>query len=295
MKITKKFIKECVFVILLGLLHSLSYQIFIFSNKFAPSGINGLATMIQYKLGFSVGYMSLIINIPLCVTAFLLCDKAYAIKSLLFSATFSVALLLWKNAEFLDKFIYDTHISPLLAPIAAGVVTGFVTAMSMSCGASTGGTDIIAKLYNTKHPNSSIVQVIFILNVAVAVISYFVYDYAMDPVILCILYSFVTVTVSDRMLKSVKRAIKFEIITKHAEEISAEIIATLHHSVTEVNARGMYSHTDLQMLVCIINPHQVADLEKLLSKYSDTFSFVTQVNETLGNFKHVKATATKQK
>ncbi len=288
MKITWKFIRDCIIVVALGLLHSLSYEIFIFSNQFAPSGINGIATMIQYKLGFSVGYLSLIINVPLCIVAFLLCDKEYALKSFLFAGTFCISLLVWKDSKILEPFIYETHISPLLAPIAGGVITGFVTALTMRVNASTGGTDVIAKIYNHFKPNSSIVHLIFIMNVAVAVSSYFVYDFAMDPVILCILYSFMSVTVSDNMLKSNKRAVKVEIITKHADEISDEIINTLHHSVTEVNARGMYSHTDLQMLVCIINKHQVADLERILAKYPNTFSFVSRVNQTIGNFKKVK-------
>lgn len=289
MKITWKFIRDCIVVVLLGILHSLSYEIFIFSNQFAPSGINGIATMIQYKLGFSVGYLSLIINIPICIAAFLLCDREYAIKSFLFTGTFSVALLVWKDTKVLEPFIYETHISPLLAPIAGGAMTGFVTAMNMRINSSTGGTDVIARLYNHYNPNSSIVHIIFILNVVVAVSSYFVYDFAMDPVILCIMYSFMSVTVSDSMLKSDKRAVKVEIITKYADDISDEIIKTLHHSVTEVNARGMYSHTDLQMLVCIINKHQVADLERILAKYPDTFSFVSRVNQTIGNFKNVKS------
>ena len=288
MKITPRFIFDCIVVVLLGILHSLSYEIFIFSNQFAPSGINGIATMIQYKLGFSVGYMSLIINVPLCVAAFLLCDKEYAVKSFLFTGTFSLALLVWKNVTFLDPLIYETHISPILAPIAGGAITGFVTDLNMRINSSTGGTDVIARLYHRFKPNSSIVHIIFILNVAVAVASYFVYDFAMDPVIWCILYSFVSVMVSDNMLKSDKSAVKVEIITKHADEVSQDIIDNIHHSVTEVNARGMYSHTDLQMLVCIINKHQLADLERILAKYPDTFSFVSRVNQTICNFKHVK-------
>ena len=35
---------------------ALCYQIFIFDNSFAPAGINGIATMIQYKLNFSVAF-----------------------------------------------------------------------------------------------------------------------------------------------------------------------------------------------------------------------------------------------
>ena len=73
---------------------ALCYQIFIFENSFAPAGINGIATMIQYKLHFSVAYMSLLINIPLCVLAFIFLDKGFAARTTVFALTFSVALLL---------------------------------------------------------------------------------------------------------------------------------------------------------------------------------------------------------
>ena len=44
-------------------LSAVNYEIFIFPNEFAPSGINGICTMIQYVTGISVGYLSLLINI----------------------------------------------------------------------------------------------------------------------------------------------------------------------------------------------------------------------------------------
>lgn len=49
---------------LVAILLAFNYQLFIVRNGFAPAGLNGIATMIQYKTGFSIGYMSLIINIP---------------------------------------------------------------------------------------------------------------------------------------------------------------------------------------------------------------------------------------
>ena len=53
-------------IILVAILLALNYHIFIVENHFAPAGLNGIATMVQYKTGFSISYMSLIINIPLC-------------------------------------------------------------------------------------------------------------------------------------------------------------------------------------------------------------------------------------
>ena len=72
----------------LAALMALNYQVFILHNAFAPAGINGLATMVQYLFHFSIGYMSLIINLPLAVFAFFKVDRRYAVKTLLFVLAF---------------------------------------------------------------------------------------------------------------------------------------------------------------------------------------------------------------
>ena len=46
---------------------ALNYQLFVFPNKFAPSGLNGICTMIQYVTGINIGYLSLLINLPLAL------------------------------------------------------------------------------------------------------------------------------------------------------------------------------------------------------------------------------------
>ena len=57
-------------IVLTALMCAMNYQLFVFPNQFAPAGINGVATMIQYSLGINVGYMSLLINIPLAALVF---------------------------------------------------------------------------------------------------------------------------------------------------------------------------------------------------------------------------------
>lgn len=55
------------YVIVAGLacVMGLSYELFVFPNSFAPAGINGLTTMIQYLFHINIGYLSLLINLPL--------------------------------------------------------------------------------------------------------------------------------------------------------------------------------------------------------------------------------------
>ena len=71
----------------------LSYAFFVFPNSFAPAGINGLATIVQYLFHISIGYLSLLINLPLILLAWKKLDRDFARKSLLFVLVFSAVTL----------------------------------------------------------------------------------------------------------------------------------------------------------------------------------------------------------
>ena len=59
----------------------------------------------------------------------------------------------------------------------------------------------------------------------------------------------------------------------------------LRHGVTEIKVHGMYSDTDKNMLICIINKRQIGEMVKILKSYPDTFASFEKVNEVFGNFK----------
>lgn len=284
----KKQAFDYVVCIVMALAMSLNYVIFILSNSFAPAGLNGLATMIQYLFHFSVGYMSLLINIPLAIFTFFAVDRRFALKTLLFSLTFSFSLLYLQSLD-LSRFIYHTADgkSTLLAPVASGFINGAIYGVTIRHGGSTGGTDFVAAYVHKKRPEYSLVRVIFALNTAVAVLSYFVYDFNVEPVILCIVYCFITSHVSDGMLKSGKQAIRAEIVTPHAAEVSDCLLRELRHGVTILPAVGGYSHQSKSMLVCVINKHQITRFTEIMRQFPDTFVCVSNVTETLGNFKKV--------
>lgn len=272
-----------------AMLMALNYQIFILSNAFAPSGLNGIATMVQHVFHFSVGYMSLLINVPLAVFTFFKVEREFACKTLLFSVVFSLSLLLLQNAVDLSRFVYYTGDgrSTLLAPVVSGAINGFIYACAIRMGGSTGGTDFVAAYVHKHHPEFSLMRIIFVLNVSVACTSYFVYDFNIEPVILCIIYSLITSHVSDSIMKGGERAIKVEIITAHEEELTRMLIQNLRHSVTILQAEGGYSHQGKSMLVCVINKHQIAALTESLQQFPDTFAYFSDVSKTIGNFKKI--------
>lgn len=275
-----------------AILLAFNYHIFIVQNSFAPAGLNGIATMVQYKTGFSISYMSLLINIPLCIFAYFTVQKTFAVKTLLFSLVYSLSFLLLQKAG-LENIQYNAQGHDTIYPvIISGVISGVVYGCCFKSNASTGGTDIISRYINKIRPNTNFFIVTFTLNAIVALISLFVYSDAgtMDykPVALCVSYCFISTFVGNQILKGTKTAYKFIIITTHAQEISQDIFSVLRHSATRIDAIGTYTNTQKSVLLCVVNKHQLNDFQNIISKYGDTFAFYELVNETYGNFKHIK-------
>lgn len=273
-------------IVVVAFIGALNYQLFIFPNSFAPSGINGICTMIQHVFGISVGYLSLLINIPLAIAVYFLVSKPLAVRSALYVVVFSVALVVLDYVD-LSRFAYTTASSTILGPLVSGIITGTIYALLARGGAYTGGMDFVASLIHRKNPEKNLFFVIFALNCCVAIISYFVYGFQMEPVILCILHSFASSTISDKTGKSIRSAVRFEIVTDHPEEISEAIIHQLHHSATLLPGKGIYKGKETSVLVCVVNKTQASQLSAIVRSYPDTFTIMSQVNEVVGNFKRL--------
>ena len=140
-------VQDYLVIVFCACLLALSYHIFVFPNEFAPSGLPGIATIIQHVFHFKVGYMTILINVPLVLLTYFIVDHRYAVLSATFAVVFSVVLLALDYVN-LAPFEYHTTTgtSTILAPIAGGVISGFCYGMVMRRDSSTGGTDLRPKL-----------------------------------------------------------------------------------------------------------------------------------------------------
>jgi len=275
-------------IVMVALASAVNYELFVFPNQFAPSGLNGICTMIQHITGISVGYLSMLINLPLALWCYIEVSKPVALRSMVYVGVFSVGLVILDHVD-LSMFAYATEngTSKILGPLVAGVIQGYVYSVLMKASSYSGGTDFISAIVHKRNPQKSVLGMSFTINVFIAITSYFVYDYKMEPVILCILYSFMSSTVGERVMKSGREAICFEIITDYPNEISQEIIQKLNHSTTLIPARGMYSGRETNMLICVVNKTQAAAVSRIVRSYPHTFAVMDPVSEVMGNFKNM--------
>ena len=284
MKGKLKIATSYIIVLLVAFVMALNYQLFVFPNSFAPAGVNGLLTMIQYALGIKVSFASIVINIPLALVCFLLDNKTRALRSLAYSIAFSVFLALMENLD-MSKFVYSSTVSTFVGPAVAGLISGACGYVMHSLNGHLGGTEFVATLIHRKKPSFNFFSVIFALNVAVAAISYFVYDYKIEPVLMCILYCYFSTAVRDNMNRKYKSAVRCEIITDDPQKLCDEVIHKLHHSATIFPAKGAFTGRDKSVIVCIVNPSQVTELTRLVTQFPGSFVALSQVSNVIGNFK----------
>lgn len=281
-----RIVASYVMVVMAALVMAFNYHLFVFPNSFAPAGLNGIFTMLQHVFGIKLGYTTIILNVPLAIAAYFINSKPRALRTLTYSIAFSSFLTLLEHVD-LSAFVYSTTSSTLLGPLVAGLITGFCGYVLYKVNACYGGTEFIASFIHKYKPNVNFFNVIFMLNVAVAFVSYFVYGYNIEPVLLCILYCYTSSTLRDTMNRRQQSAIRCEIITDHPEELNEAIISQLHHTATVISGKGAYTGKDKSILLCIVNPSQVSELTKLVAQYPDSFVIVSSATRIMGNFKRL--------
>ena len=294
----KRFILlDYLLIILVGILVAFNYTLFIVPNDFAPAGFNGIATMLQYKLNFSIGYTYLMINIPLCILAFFFIDRKFAIRTFVYCISYSLTYLLLQSFHWIQPFRYNAGGVDTIYPVLiAGILSGFAYGVLVRRDSSSGGTDIIARYVTRKKPHLNFFWITSSLSASVAFASYFVYAkeingrivYDLKPVCLCALYCFISSFVGNAIIKGAKAACQFIVITDKPDELSEEIVRVLGHSATKLKARGAYSGEEKTMLLCVVNKHQMVTFENIVARYPGTFTIEQPVSGTIGNFKRAK-------
>ena len=281
MKLIKK-TTELTAISHLAALSALNYSIFVFPNSFAPAGIDGICTMIQDTTQISIGYLSLIVNIPLIIISFIFLNKDFAIKNCVYVLAFSATSIFLRSIDMSAiSYHTETGTSIILAPLAAGVIRGILYALTLGLNGASAGTDLVAALIKKKNPYMNLMNIIFSINLVISFASYFVYGMKFEPVICSIIYSFITSLVSNHIRGAARKAIKFEIITEDAKELCAKISGSLHQAATVVDARGVYSGGERKMVVCVVDKHKEPYLEDIILGFPNAVTFKSVVDNTL--------------
>lgn len=261
-------------LILLGtLITAFSFTAFFLPHDLAPGGVTGIATIISNYLPLGVGFLSFLINVPLFVLGWRSVGWRFALRSF-------VAMML------LSLFI-DVLPSPdltgdaLLAAVFGGVLLGVGLGLVVRAGATTGGTDMAAKMIHSRVAFLPIAAILFLIDglvVAVAALAF-----GLQAALWALIALFVSSQAMDSVIKGFNTAMQFMIISRDAEEIVRRIHTEIDRGCTRLMAEGTYSRLPVGTLLCVVSRTEAPRLKKLVAEV-DPQAFVTvcNVHEALG-------------
>ena len=283
----RSWIRDILFACIAGIIVGSAYYFFQNSNGFAPGGVGGLATITHHLTNINWALLMVAFNLPIFILVSIFVNRRLGIILIIYIVVQSLSA---EVLELLGALPYSAEnngadFEIVFACIATGVVSGFGFSIMFKRFGASGGTYAISALIKKTKPETNVAYVSFCLDASVVAIAFFVYGMRITPVICTLLNLFIANVVVDSALAGLKNGYKFEIVTDKPEELSAELIERLKHSVTEIRVVGMYSHTEKYMLVCIIRKKQVGEMMKIIQRYPGSFASFSKVNEVFGRFK----------
>lgn len=138
-------VKDYILITLGVILVAFGIQYFYAPNEIAGGGLSGLALVISnYIPHLSVGTIIFLGNLILFVVAFLLVGGDFGVKTIYASFALSVVM------DLMEK-VFNSHAltdNLLVAVIVGTLIIASGLALAFALNASTGGTDILAKILN---------------------------------------------------------------------------------------------------------------------------------------------------
>ena len=276
-------------IIVAAALSAVGLYSFVNPANFAPSGIDGIAMMLQKLTDINMGYISLAINIPLLVIAWFFISKKYVIYTTLFTIVSSVLMIVM---EQVDMYQYISQNNAWIAVLASGIMLGVRTAIMIKIGGSSGGVDIISCIIQQKKPYLNIENLISIFCYKTIGISFFVYG-NIESIIMSVAQMLIFNFAMNYMLKTTRNAVEARIITDNPDAFKEDIINNLKHGATVIDCKGMFTGDNKKTIVTIINLRQMDDLIKISKKHPNSFIYFSEVNGVWGNFRWNKTDAVK--
>lgn len=286
-----KSIKIYLWIIIGSFIAATAINVFLLPYKIAPGGVSGIATVVYYLSNgrFSVGITMLALNIPLFLLGMRFIGGKFVVRTLFSTVFLSLVIDTTESISvtFVEKFLTRLEDVPsgpdlLLYSIFGGLLMGVGLGLVFKSGATTGGTDLAAKIVNHFIHRFTIGQILLFIDTAVIILAAVVFG-SFQLALYAIVTLFVMSKVIDALLEGVNFAKSVFIISDKSDEIADKIMKDLDRGVTALKGKGMYTGNDKQVLLCVLNRGEIPALKEIVKSVDErAFITLTDIREVLG-------------
>ena len=247
-------------------------------NNFATGGVSGLAIVIRnFFPGISVGPLMLIINMALLIAGFALIGASFGSKTVY--SSFALSGMVW----VLDRVFPLTKplTGDMMLELAFAIILPAVgSAIVFNQNASTGGTDIVAKVLN-KLTSIDIGKALLLADFVITILAGLVFGIRIG------MYSLLGLIMKGFLIDIVIEGINIRkqivIVSDNPEAVREYIIKNLHRGATIHTAVGAFTNEEKHVITTIVNRRQAIALREYIREVDKkAFITITNTSEIIG-------------
>lgn len=276
MKITKHDIWVTAQVLFGCAIVGASFSFLTYPNSIVSGGVTGVSQILNLLTGLPVGVMAAVMNVPLFIVAW----RKFGLRFILFSLIGMAGCSLFIDLFSLLNLTLTNDM--LLAAICGGVLNGLGYGLVYRTGATTGGSDIAARLLRRRYPHINFGTLSLGIDAAV-VATFAVVFRRFDSAMYTIIMMYVSSRLVNLILYGLSNSGICHIITIMPDEITAAIDAGLGRGATVLRGSGAYSGEDRYVVLCAVKRQQIPALRRIVSEIdSRAFVIVTESHAVFG-------------
>jgi uncharacterized membrane-anchored protein YitT (DUF2179 family) len=250
-----------------------AYPAFLVPNRIAPGGLTGMAIILNHLFGLPIGTTSLLMNIPLFLMGYKAMGGIFAFRSLLATLLFSALI------DLLPLPVISND--PLLGTLFGGAVLGIGLGLILRGGATTGGTDMIARMVHRKLSFISVGMFLFAIDclVVLGAAAFIGVEQA--------LYAFISIYVCSKVIDAVMMGFSGNkacfIMSEKWEIITQRLMDEVGRGVTHLEAKGAYRGKPQPVVLCVVGRQEVMSVKRIVQEEDErAFMFISEAHEALG-------------
>ncbi|WP_322790757.1 YitT family protein [Sedimentibacter hydroxybenzoicus] len=276
-KINKQILKEYFFIAIGSFLVAFGIYYFMVPENLATGGVSGLSIVLNNYISIPISFINFFLNFILFILGFIFLGKEFGGKTIFSVIFLSLFMYLMETFFPVSAPITDEILLNLMCGI---VIMAIGLSIVFNQNASTGGTDIIAKILN-KYFNMDIGKGLMAADVIVVALAFF--TYGIQTGIVGAFGWFLNGVVVNYFLDGFSVKNEVVIISKKHNEIKKYIFERLDRGVTLYKAEGGYTNEEKDIIVTILDRREYYILKKQLKTIDpNVFVTVRTVQEVYG-------------
>lgn len=268
----------------------MSFSVYFFQtpNHFTLGGIAGLALVLGEFIPLDYEILMAIINVALLILGLIILGKQCTVRTIFCSLFYTGIIWLFEYFDIIEHIneaagrvgAATLTDEPLMELVYAILLFGIGGAIVFNCGASSGGTDIIALILK-KFTRLNVGMALMIIDMVIVLIS--CYTFSLEIGLFSVLGLFTKSFLLDGVIESLGKTKYITIITENHDIISDYILKVINHGYTIYDSEGGYTHKPKKVLVTVCKRNEALKLKMKIHQVDPTaFVIITDANEILG-------------